>query len=703
MHKWLFLIVLPLAVVPAGASPSAPPPQDVNPFFADWKTPFAVPPFDQVKIEHFRPAYQEAFARKRAEVAAIASAKSAPTFANTVEALDATGAMLDRVEAVFGALNSADTNDSLQAIAKEFAPQQAALRDDILMNAALFQRIGAVWEKRASLSLTPEQTRLVEETYKDFVRGGANLGEPQKLELRAINKELSVLGVTFGQNLLAETNAYQLVIDKPEDLAGLSERVVQGAAEVAKAKGLPGKWVFTLQAPSIWPFLEAADNRTLRKQLLDAYVARCDRGDEHDNKAVLTRMAELRRQRAQLLGYKTHADFVLERQMAKTPARVYELLDKVWAPALAVAHQEADALQAEIDAGGGRFRLEPCDWRYYAARVQKARYDLDEQALRPYFKLDNVREGAFTLAHRLYGITFTPRPDLPVYNPEVQAYEVKDADGSHLGVYYADYFPRAGKRGGAWSDELRPQCYRAGKDVRPVVVNVCNFSRPAGATPALLSLDEAETLFHEFGHALHALFSRIHYQSLSGTPRDYVELPSQIMENWVLEPEMLKVYAKHWQTGEVIPDSLVERIQRARKFNQGFATVEYMAASYLDMDWHTLADSQAVDATAFENASLARIHLPAEIVTRYRSPYFNHVFGGGGGYSAGYYSYLWADVLNADAFQAFKEKGIFDQATAHAFRDMLSRAGSEDAMAMWMRFRGREPSVEPLLERRGLK
>ncbi len=697
MRTWLVTAVLVLAAMPAIARPQAAAPMNGNPFFTEWTTPFAVPPFDQIKNEHYMPAIREAIARQRAEVEAIANRQAAPTFANTVEALDATGEMVDKVEGVFQNLYSADTNDSLQAIAKVAAPLRAELQDDILLNERLFARIKKVWEKRATLKLDPEQSRLLEETYKKFVRGGANLDSTGKARLRAINQRQSVLGVTFGENLLKETNAYQLVIDKREDLAGLPDRLVAGAAEAAKAAGLEGKWVFGLQAPSIWPFLQSADNRELRRQILAAYTSRGDHGNERDNKAVLAEIAQLRVERAQLLGYKTHADFVLEERMAKTPAGVYGLLDQVWKPALAVAKKDAADYEAKLDETVPGAKLEPCDWRWCAEKVRKVRYNLDEQALRPYFTLDHVREGAFYVANRLYGITFTERKDLPVYNPAVRAFAVKDADGSHLGVYYVDYHPRPGKRGGAWSNEYRVQHYRQGKDVRPIVVNVCNFSRPAGDQPALLSLEEVETLFHEFGHSLHALLSRIHYESLADVPRDFVELPSQIMENWATEPEVLKVYAKHWQTGEVIPDSLVQRIIEARKFDQGFATVEYVAASYLDMDWHTLAEPKAEDPTAFENASLAKIGLIPQIVTRYRSPYFAHIFSGG--YSAGYYSYLWSEVLDMDAFQAFKEKGLFDQATARSFRtNILERGGTEDAMALWLAFRGRPPKVEPLLE-----
>ena len=572
----------------------------------------------------------------------------------------------------------------------------------IRLDPDLFQRAKAVWDGRAGLTLDADQQKLLEDAWKDFVRGGALLPKGSQERLRAINAELASLSVKFGDNLLRETNAYKLVIEKKEDLAGLSDRVVAGGAETAKKAGLEGKWVYTLQAPSLWPFLQSADNRKLRRQILTAYASRGDHGDETDNKVTLARTAALRAERAHLLGYRTHADFVLDENMAKTPSRVYEFLDRLWTPAKAMAAREAVDLQAAVRADGKDFALEPWDWSYYAEKVRKARFDLDEQALRPYFALDRVREGAFWVANRLYGITFTELDGLPVYNPEVKAFEVKDADGSHLAVFYVDYHPRPGKRGGAWSSRYRGSRIEKGAWVRPVVVNVCNFSRSVGDTPALLSIEEVETLFHELGHGLASILSKVRYRGLASPPRDFVELPSQIMENWATEPEVLQHYARHWKTGEVIPAELVDKIKRSRQFNQGFATVEYLAASLLDMDWHTLAETKEKDATAFEKASLERIGMPAQIVPRYRSPYFQHIFAGG--YASGYYSYIWAEVLDADAFQAFKEKGLFDPTTARSFRtNVLERGGSQEAMALYVGFRGKEPSVEPLLAKRGLK
>jgi peptidyl-dipeptidase Dcp len=691
----LSLVLLVALVWPALAA-------DANPFFQEWKTPFGVPPFEQIKDGHFLPAIQKGIEEQRREIKAITGDPRAPTFANTIEALDNAGDLLEKVQGVFGNLIGAETNDRLQEISKQVAPLMAALRDDTILDPRLFARVKAIWDQRGKLKLEADQSKLLEETHKTFVRGGANLDAEQQKRLRAINQELSVLGVRFGQNLLKETNAYKLVIDKKEDLSGLPPAVVAAAADAAKAAGLAGKWVFTLQAPSIWPFLSYSGNRELRRQILTAYTRRCDNGNEFDNKQPLYRIASLRAERSKLLGYPTYAHFALEERMAKEPAKVYALLNQLWEPALKVAHKEAQSLQAMIKEQGQDFKLEPWDWRYYAEKVKAARYDLDENQVRQYFQLDNALQGGFYVAKRLYGLTFVERKDLPKYHGEVRAFEVKDADGSHLGVFLIDYHPRPGKRGGAWSSRYRGQRIKDGKDIRPIVVNVCNFTRPSAGQPALLSPEEVETLFHELGHGLHSLLQRIRYSGLSGVPRDFVELPSQIMENWAMEPEVLKVYARHFQSGAVIPAELVAKIEKSSKFNQGFATVEYLAASILDMDWHTITSEPAKDATGFENASLGKIRMMPEIFVRYRSPYFQHIFASG--YAAGYYSYIWSEVLDSDAFQAFKEKGLFDPETAAAFRKkILEKGGTADAMEMYKSFRGREPSVEPLLEKRGLK
>jgi peptidyl-dipeptidase Dcp len=698
----LALLACSVAVVLADQQPPSPA-ADGNPLLKPWTTPFGVPPFAEITPAHFVPAIREGIAQQRREVEAIVANSQAPTFANTIEALENTGELLNKVNPVFSNLQSSNTTAELQAINREIAPLLSALRDDIRLNPALFARVKTLWDQRARLGLTPVQAKLLDENLKMFVRGGANLTPAQKERFRAVNAELSALGIKFGDNLLHDTNTYRLAIDKVEDLVGLPPSIVAGAADAAKAAGMTGKWVFTLQAPSIWPFLQYADNRELRRQILAAYITRDDHNDQYDNKALLSQMAALRAERSALLGYKTYADFVLEENMAKTPDKVYALLNQLWAPARAMSLREAADQQALMKTLGATFTLEPWDWRYYQEKVKKARYDLDEQALRPYFKLDNVRQGAFYVAGKLYGLTFTPRPDLPTYHPEVQVFEVKDADGSHLGVYYTDYHPRPGKRVGAWSSTFRGTRMKDGQRITPVVVNVCNFSRPAGDQPALLSLEEVSTLFHEFGHALSSLLSKTPYRGIGGFPRDFVEVPSQIMENWALEPDVLKVYAKHYQTGEVIPVALVEKIQKSEQFDQGFITVEYLAASILDMDWHTIVPGPVKDATVFEQATMSRIQLPSTIVSRYRSPYFNHIFGPGGGYASGYYAYIWSEVLDQDAFQAFREKGLFDQATARGFRTILEKGGTEDAMTMYKAFRGREPSVEPLLKKRGLK
>ncbi len=543
--------------------------------------------------------------------------------------------------------------------------------------------------------------RLLEETYLDFVSGGAELSEADKQRMREINSKSSTLGLNFSDNVLAETNKYQLFIDNEEDLAGLPPTVVAGAAEAAAKAGQEGKWLFTTHRPSIYPFLDYAENRELREQIFKAYIMRGDNGDELDNKAILTEILALRAEKAKLLGFDTHADRILERRMAKNPQAVYELLEDLWHPSLGVAREEVEALQAAIETDGFDFKLEPWDWRYYAEKVRRARYSVDEQEVRQYFMIDNVIDGAFYVANRLYGITFTEIEEIPKYHPEVRTYEVTDVDGSHLGIFMADYYPRPGKRGGAWSGSIRSQWVRDGVDVPPIVRNVGNFSRPVGDAPALISLNEVHTLFHELGHGLQALMSNVTYRGSAGVVRDFVELPSQIMENWLLEPEVLKVYAKHYETGEVIPDELVAKIRAAEQFNQGFTSVEYLSACYLDMDWHTLEDPTGVDVNEFEKASMDKIGLIPEIVVRYRSTYFTHITGG---YSAGYYSYVWSEVLDADAFAAFQENGLFDQTTAAAFRtNILERRGAEDPEVLYLRFRGQEPTVEALLKRRGWK
>jgi peptidyl-dipeptidase Dcp len=688
-----------MALVTVGAHPAATAP---NPFSAEWKTPFGVPPFERIKPEDFMPAFDEAIRQHNAEVAAIVKDASPPTFDNTIAALDDSGEALARVNNVFGLLTGAETNDPLQGIEARVKPMLAAHNDDIYLNDALFKRVKAVYDARDTLKLDPEQSTLLRNVYRRFVRGGANLAPAQKERLRAINGELSSLIVKFSNNLLKETNQYQLVVDSKDQLAGLPEDQIAAAAEAAQKAGLAGKWVFTLKAPSIWPFLQSSSNRELRRKILAAYASRCDKTGATDNTVVFAMIAKLRVEKAQLLGYRTWANFILDEYMAKNPENVYKLLEQLWKPALARAKEEAADMQGMIDRDKGGFRLEPYDWRYYSEKVKKAKYDLDEEAIKPYLPIDEVREGAFTLANRLYGITFTELKNVPVYNPEVKVFEAKEKDGKLIGILYMDFYPRPGKRGGAWCSMIRDQWIKQGRFVTPIVYNVFNFTRPTGDTPALLTPEEAETLFHEFGHGLHALFSNCRFRG-SGfyIAQDFVELPSQIMENWVFEPQFLKLYARHYKTGEVMPEALVAKIRKAATFNQGFAMTEYLAASFLDMDWHTLTEPKLQDTDAFEKASMAKWGLIPEILPRYRTSYFAHAADE---YSAGYYSYTWSAVLDSDAFQAFKEKGdLFDQETARKFRELLSRGGSEDPAVLFRQFRGRDPQVDALLAKRGLK
>ncbi|MDP4173417.1 MAG: M3 family metallopeptidase [Bacteroidota bacterium] len=675
-----------------------------NPFLKEFSVSNGVPPFDQIKVEHYLPAFKEGIKQQQAEIELIVNSSEAPDFEKTIAAMESSGALLDRVSSVFYNMMSSNTSEELQKIAKDISPLLSKHNDDILLNEKLFKKVKSIYEQKDKLLLTEEQKMLLEKTYKEFVRGGANLDEQKKNQLREINKELSLLSLQFGENLLKETNAFELVIEKESDLSGLPQTLINSASETAKGRGYKNKWVFTLQNPSIMPFLQYADNRLLREKIFKAYINRGNNSNKNDNKVIITKIASLRVKRANLLGYKTHADFVLDENMAKTSENVYKLLRQLWTPALKVAKKETEELQQMIHKEGNTFKLEAWDWRYYAEKLRKEKYDLDDEQLRPYFKLENVREGAFLVANKLYGVTFSERTDLPKYHNEAKAFEVREADGKFLGILYTDYFPRESKRGGAWCSSFRKQSIKDGKEITPVMVNVCNFSKSTGDKPALLTFEEVTTLFHEFGHALHGLLSHTTYDKLSGSavPRDFVELPSQIMENWAGEPEVLKTFAKHYKTGETIPQELVDKIKNSEHYGQGFATVEYLAASFLDLDWHTLADTNKVDAEKFETNSLNKIGLMPEIVVRYRSTYFNHIFNGG--YSSGYYSYIWAEVLDADAFEAFKETSLFDQKTARSFRDnILSKGGTEEAMTLYKRFRGSDPKIEPLLKRRGLE
>jgi len=594
----------------------------------------------------------------------------------------------------------------LQEIARTVVPMLSQHEDAVNLNEKLFARVKAVNDQKSSLNLNLEQSRLLEETYKRFVRGGANLPADKKEQLKKVNEELSLLELKFGDNMLAETNAFKLVIDKKEDLAGLPESSVAGAADDAKTEKMEGKWVFTLQKPSWIPFVTYAENRGLREKIYKAMYNRGNNGNANDNKAVISKIVNLRLQKGNIMGFDSWSAFTLDDNMAKTPANVYKLLNQVWTPAIKRAKEEAKDMQAMINKEGGKFKLESWDWWYYSEKVRKEKYDLDEEQIRPYFELNNVRDGVFAVANKLYGLTFTRLKDMPVFHPECEVYEVKDGDGSEIGVLYMDFFPRASKKGGAWMTVYREQYInKEGKNIRPIVSITGNFSKPAGDKPALLSYDDVETLYHEFGHGLHGLLSQCRYEGLSGTnvARDFVELPSQVMEHWAAEPEVLKVYAKHYKTGEVIPQALVDKIVKSGKFNQGFATVEYLAAAILDMDYHTITKGGDIDVEKFEKASMEKLGLIPEIIPRYKSTYFAHTFASSE-YSSGYYSYLWAEVLDCDAFEAFKEAGsIFDQKVAKAFRTkLLERGGTDEAMKLYLNFRGHEPGIEPLLKNRGL-
>lgn len=703
MSKKSFIPFLVVASMFIGCNSEKQASNAANPLLAAYDTPFNVPPFDKIKDEHFRPAYDEALKQHNVEIDSIVNNSEAPSFENTIVALEEAGSLLNNISRVFFNMNSANTNDTIQAIAKDLAPVLSAHSDNIRLNAQLFERVKAVYEQRAALSLDAEDSKLLEETYKSFVRAGANLSDEDKEKLKKINAELSVLTTQFGQNLLAETNAYELVVDNEADLAGLPEALKAAAADVAKAKGHDGKWVFTLQNPSLMPFLQYAENRELRRQMWDAYQMRGNNGNANDNKETLLKTANLRLEKAKLLGYPSHAAYVLEEAMALNPNNVYDLLNKLWTPALAKAKIEAADIQKEIDAEGGDFSVQPYDWRYYAEKIRVKRFALNEEEIKPYFSLASVREGAFDVANKLWGLTFVALNNIPVYHEEVEVYEVKDKDGSHLGLLYADFFPRESKRGGAWMTSFRSQSTKDGERVAPIISIVCNFTKPVGDQPALLTFDEASTLFHEFGHALHGLLSNVKYQSLAGTAvsRDFVELPSQIMENWASDPEVLKSYAKHYETGEAIPDSLITKMENAGTFDQGFATTEYLAASLLDLDYHAATSPISGDVNAFEKSAMDKAGLIEAIIPRYRSTYFQHIFSGG--YSAGYYAYIWAEVLDSDAFAAFKEKGLFDQATAEAFRThILEKGGTGNAAEMYRAFRGKDPDPIHLMKKRGL-
>ena len=700
--KKLFLIMMIGTIVTACTGKSE---KSDNPFFSDYKNEYKAPPFESIKNAHYLPAFEEGIKQHQAEIDSIASNPEAPTFANTIEAMEYSGELLSKVSAVFSNLQSAETNDEMDSIAKIVTPKLTEHSDNIYLNDKLFQRVRAIFDTKATLGLTPEKDRVLEKIYKRFIRSGAALNEEQKAQLREINKELSTLELTFGQNILAETNAFKKFVTNKEELKGLPEGIIEAAAEEAKKEGKEGQWLFTTSKTSFIPVLQYGENRELRKELLMAYVDRCNHDNQNDNKPVINKIMKLRVRKAQLLGFESPAAFILDNTMAKTPDAVYSFLNKVWTPAVAKAKAEASELQKLMDAEGKGEKLEPWDWWFYTEKLRKAKFDLDEEQLRPYFKLENVRKGVFDLTTKLFGLKYEKLEGMPVYHKDVEVFKVTDADGKLIGILYTDYFPRAGKTVGAWMSNFQEQYIKDGVNQRPIIVNVGNFTKPTADKPSLLTMDEVETLFHEFGHALHGLLANSTYPSLSGTnvARDFVELPSQIMENWCWEPEVMKTYALHYKTGEVMPQELMDKIRKAGTFNQGFVNTELLSASILDMDYHVKKDTSDIDVNAFEKASMDKMGMIPQIIVRYKSPIFKHIFEGG--YSAGYYSYTWAAVLDADAYQAFKETGdIYNKEVATAFRkNILEKGDSEEPMKLYRTFRGADPNPDALLIKRGLK
>ena len=676
-----------------------------NPFMNEYNTPFGVPPFDEIKSEHFMPAFQEGMRQQTEEVAAITGNSEAPTFENTILELEYSGGLLYRVSAVFFNYNAANISPEIQAIATEVAPLLSAHTDDITLNTELFARIKTIYEQKDQLGLNPEEMMLLEETYKSFVRNGALLPIEKQERFREINKELSVLEVQFGQNVLGDVNNFKMFIDNQEDLAGLPQSAIDAAAEAAKNAGQEGKWLFTLHNPSVMPFLYHASNRELREKMNRAFINRGNNDNEFNNHQIINRTIELRLERSQMLGFETYASFAISDRMAETTENVVTFLQKVWDAALPIAKEERQLMQDMIDAKGGNFDLAFWDWRYYSERIREQKYNLNEAEISEYFEINNVRDGIFMIVEKLWGIKFVERTDIPVYHPDVTAWEALEADGTHIGILYMDMHPRAGKRSGAWMSSFRIQHIdREGTFVHPVITIVCNFTAPTGDQPALLTYDEMLTFLHEFGHALHGLLSNVTFQSLAGTsvPTDFVELPAQIMENWANHPDVLRMFARHYKTGDTIPDDLINRIEASSDFNQGFATVEFVASAWLDMDYHTKSTFSPFTIADFEQGVKTRHTMIDEIYFRHGSTHFQHIFSGG--YSAGYYSYLWAGILDADAFEAFVETGdLFDQETARRFREeILERGGTRKAMDMYVGFRGKEPGIEPLLRQRGL-
>ena len=672
-----------------------------NPFLSEFETPYGTPDFDRIKVEHYEPAFLKGIEQQNGEIKAIVENPEEPSFENTIVALDNSGEILARVSGVFFALTEADTNDEMMALEAKIAPMLSEHSDNIFLNQELYKRVAAVHaqEEAGKIQLTTEQHYLLDKYYKEFIRSGAGLDAQKQERLREINKQLSTLTIEFGNHVLADNNDYLLVVDKKEDLAGLPDAVIAGAAQEAKAHGKDGKWVFTLQESSRTPLLQYAQNRELRKNIYQAYTSLGNRGNANDNKEVLKKVLALRLEKAQLMGFNNFAEYQLADNMAKNSKNALDLLYGLWEYSIKNAKAEAAELQKIMDREGKGEKLEAWDWWYYAEKLRQEKYDLNEDAIKPYFSQEDVHNGLCTVVNKLYGITLTPCDSISVYNKDVKTYIVKDADDSLLGVFYSDYMPRACKRSGAWMSNFREQQ----EGVRPLIYNVASFTKPAGDLPSLLTIDEARTMYHEFGHALHGLLTQCKYKGVSGTSvaQDFVELPSQIMEHWAVSPEVLKMYAKHYQTREAIPDSLIAKIENQALFNQGFMTTELLAAAILDMEMHCLTTMEGFDVLQFEKQLMDKLGLIPQVAPRYRSTYFNHIMGG---YAAGYYSYIWAERLDTDAFEAFKEHGLFDQATATSFRkNILEKGGSDDPMKLYVTFRGAEPSLDALLKTRGLK
>lgn len=692
-------LVLPIASHAATAATRT------NPFLEPYNTPYNIPPFEKIQYGDYLPAIEQGIKEYKKEIDAIVSNPAKPDFNNTILAMEKSGLLLNRVISVFSALDETESCPEMVAISEKAYPMYSQCNDEVMMNPGLFKRVKSVYDRRKSLNLTAPQMRAVEQLYKNFTRNGALLSESDKEKLKTINTNLTDLYLKFNKNLLDDTNAFQLFVTDRAKLAGLPEANIAQAADAAKAAGKEGQWLFTLHAPSRLPLLQYADNRDLRRQMYEGYINLASSG-KNDNRPIINRILQERAQKAKLLGFKDFASYSTDNVMAKTTEAAEDLLLEIWTPAINRVAEEVKEMQALADRNGDKIKIEPWDYYYYAEKVRKDKYDLDEGEVRSYFSLDNVRKGIFSMAERLYGIKFTEMPDAPKYNPEVTVYDVTDLKGNHVAVFMTDYFPRASKRQGAWMSEFQGAFKDPdGKTQRPIVFNVGNFSKPTGDTPALLTLDEVETMFHEFGHGLHGMLTQASLRSQAGTnvDRDFVELPSQIHEHWALEPELLKTYARHYKTGEVIPDALVKKLQESSTHNQGFTTTELVGAALLDLQYGKLNPEGDIDVSAFEADVAKTLAMPETVQFRYRSPYFRHVFGSDG-YSSGYYTYLWAEVLDTDGFELFKEKGIFDPATAKRFKEtVLESGGSVDPMDLYVKFRGHRPSVDALLRNRGLE